>query len=156
MVKKKYLILLFLFLGVLCYIAIKYHQHSGIYTYCFKDINFKFQIVEKDSCDILIFGDGDSIFYSHPLNGDYLGVEFFLSVDSDVINLGPYFPQISHLKEKKYAIRKCKMSLGEDSCAPFETEQYWSFYGGCDQGRYTFGVMRNKTFYCSLEPLEWR
>ena len=157
-IKKPYFIILAVFLLTICsicYMAIKCHHRSGIYTYYFKDIDFKFQVLEKDTCDVLILSDGDSVFYSQPLNGDYLGVDFFLSVDSNVVCLGPNFPIIYHMTENKYVIRKHALNLGEDSYAPFENEQYWSFYGGCDQGRYTFGVMRNKKFDISLEPLEW-
>lgn len=32
---------------------------------------------------------------------------------------------------------------------------FWGIYGDCDQGKYTFGVMRGKKYYGSLEPLEW-
>lgn len=131
------------------------YPHSDVYTYYFKDADFKFQILEKDTCDVLILNDGDSIFYSRQ-KGNYLGVEFFLPVDSNVVYLGPYFPKIYHMKGKNYVINKSELIIGGDSYSSFENEQYWSFHGGCDQGRYTFGVMRNKKFYGSLEPLEWR
>lgn len=136
--------------------AIRCQHHSSVYTYYLKDIDFKFWVLENDTCDVLVLSDGDSIYYSHPYNGNYLGVEFFLSVDSNVVYLGPYFPNIYHMTGKKYVISKSELIIGEDSYASFENEQYWSFHGGCDQGRYTFGVMRNKKFYGSLEPLEWK
>ena len=159
MVKVRYYILLLLFLWILLtiyYIVITCHHNSGVYTYYFKEMDFRFQILEKDTCDVLVLGDGDSIFYSHPLNGNYLGIEFFLSVDSDKIFLGPYFPIIYHQVGKKYMTEKIKLTLdSNDVYSPYNKERYWGVYGGCDQGRYTFGVMRNKVFYHTLEPIEW-
>lgn len=135
-----------------------HHRYSGVYTYNLREIDFKFQVLEKDTCDVLIFGKGDSVFYSHPLNGTYLGIEFFLSVDSNIIYLGPYFPIKYHQTENKYDIKIITRNTdGSDSYEPYKNnEKYWGFFGGCDQGRYTFGVMRNKRFYRSLEPLEWK
>ena len=158
MVKKRYFIILFILLLIICYIvAIWFSRYSSVYTYYFKEIDFRFQVIEKDTCDVLVLGESDSIFYSHPYNGNYLGVEFFLSIDSNVIYLGPYFPTIYHQTNGKYLIRSIKLTLeDEDFYAPYSNEKYWGFFGGCDQRRYTFGIMCNKKFYRDLEPLEWK
>lgn len=155
MVKKRYLVLLFIFLLIICHIFIVYRSDSGVYTYYLKEMDFRFQVIEKDTCDVLVLGNSDSIFFSHPLNGNYLGIEFFLSVDSNIIYLGPYFPIIYHQVERKYVTKKIRQTYEHaDNYEPYKNENYWGFFGACDQGRHTFGIMRNKRFYRSLEPLE--
>ena len=157
MVKKRYFVLLFIFLLIICHLLIMYRSYSSVYTYYFKEMDFRFQVIEKDTCDVLVLGDSDSIFFSHPLNGNYLGIEFFLSVDSSIIYLGPYFPIIYNQVERKYVTKKITRSFEDtDNYEPYKNEKYWGFYGECDQGKYTFGIMRNKRFYRSLEPLEWK
>ncbi len=130
---------------------------SDVHTYYFKDLDYTFKIIEKDTCDVLVFADGDSVFYPRPYNGGYCGIEFYLSVDSNRIYLGPHFPTVYDFKEKKYKLNF--IVRGDDLTTnirePFEKGNYWGFYGGCDQGRYTFGVMRKSVDYGCLEPLEW-
>ena len=110
----------------------------------------------KDTCNVLILSDGDSICYAAPYNGGYCGVEFFLSTDSNVIYLGPHFPTIYNKVETYYKIKSIQLNLEEaNSYTPYENDKYWGFFGGCDQGRYTFGVMRGKKDYGTIEPLEW-
>lgn len=133
-------------------------RFSGVYTYYLKEANYKFQIVEEESYDIMIFDDSDSIYYSHPSSGGYCSMDFFLSVDSNTIYLGFHFPDLYHQTANKYIIKSITWNIDEPNpYAPYEnSEKYWGFFGGCDQGRYTFGVMRNKRSYSSLEPLEWK
>ena len=128
----------------------------NVYTYYCKEIDYTFKVVEKDTCDVLVFADGDSVFYPRPYNGGYCGIEFYLSVDSNRIYLGPHFPTVYDFKENK-----CKLGfieIEEDftiNDEPFKNGNYWGFYGGCDRGCYTFSVM-HKSVYCGrLEPLEW-
>lgn len=52
-------------------------------------MNFTFQILNKDTCDVLVLDGSDSIFYQATYNGGYLGIEFFKSADSNVIYLAP-------------------------------------------------------------------
>ena len=152
------MLLLLILILIIYYMVYMHRRYSGVYTYCLREIDFKFQVLEKDTCDVLIFGGGDSVFYSHPLNGTYLGIEFFLSNDSNIIYLGPYFPIKYHQTENKYVIKSIARNIdGSDPYESYENnEEYWGFFGGCDQGRYTFGVMRNKRDYGFLEPLEWK
>lgn len=139
------------------YAIVQCHHQPDAYTYCCKNIDFTFRILEKDTCDVLIFGDGDSIYYSAPYNGGYCGIEFFLSIDSNVVYLGPHFPTIYNKAETYYKIKNIPLSLEEtDAYAPYESDKYWGFFGGCDQGRYTFGVMRGKNDCGIIEPLEWK
>ena len=42
-------------------------------------MNFTFQILNKDTCDVLVLDGSDSIFYQATYNGGYLGIEFFLN-----------------------------------------------------------------------------
>ena len=51
-----------------------------------------------------------------------------------------------------YARHEFKLPCG----IAYENDKYWGFYGGCDQGRYTFGVMRGRKDYGIIEPLEWK
>ena len=85
MVKKRYIVVVIFFLMVILYVIVRCRRHSGVYTYHCKEIDFTFQVLEKDTCDVLVLGDGgDSIFYQAPYNGGYLGIDFFLSVDSNI------------------------------------------------------------------------
>ena len=70
---------------VILSVIVRCRRHSGVYTYHCKEIDFTFQVLEKDTYDVLVLGDGgDSIFYQAPYNGGYLGIDFFLSVDSNI------------------------------------------------------------------------
>lgn len=143
--------LIFLHIGVL------HHHHLEKYTYYFKETNFTFQILEKNKYDVLILGDCDSIYFQAPYYGEYLGIDFFVSKDSNIVYLGPGFPTIYNKVNKKYKLKSIKQTLEEeDPCAQYTNVDYWYFCGGCDQGRYTFTVMRGKKVYGSLEPLEWK
>lgn len=160
MVKKKHILVLIyiiiIFAPIICYMFITCRNHNRLYTYYCKQIDFKFQIIEKDTCDILVFGDNDSIFYSAPYNGNYLGVDFLLSVDSNTIYLGPYFPTIYHQISKNYHIKRIKQNLFVgDLYEPYKNRDFWDFFGGCDQGSYTFNIMHNSKFVESIKPLEW-
>ena len=156
-VKMKHFIFMLVFLYsignmVMC------RPHSDVHTYYCKDIDYTFMILEKDTCDVLVFGNGDSVFYAPPLYGDYLGIEFFLSIDSNTIYLGPYFPTVYRHVVKNYKIKSLKMDIriNKDYYEPYHNnDKYWEFYGGCDQGSYTFGVWHDSFSMGSLEPLEW-
>lgn len=157
MVKKRYIVVVIFFLMAILYVIVRCCRHSGVYTYHCKEIDFTFQVLEKDTCDVLVLGDGgDSIFYQAPYNGGYLGIDFFLSVDSNIIYLSPYFPIIYNKVTKKYKMQSIKSTFEDDDpCAPYINDKYWNFSGGCDQGRYTFSVSHGKKVYGSIEPLEW-
>lgn len=130
-----------------------------IYTYYCKEIDYTFKIVEKDTCDVLVLADGDSVFYYRPYNGGYCGIEFFLSVDSNRVYFGPEFPTVYCYKENKYKfefIVEVEDDLTTDVYEPFEAGNYWGFYGGCDRGCYTFGIRHKSKDYGSIEPLEWK
>ena len=43
------------------YAVVQCHHQSDVYTYFCKNIVFTFRILEKDTCDVLILGDGDSM-----------------------------------------------------------------------------------------------
>lgn len=97
---------------VISYVIVRCRRHSGVYTYHCKEIDFTFQVLEKDTCDVLVLGDGgDSIFYQAPYNGGYLGIDFFLSVDSNIIYLSPYFPIIYNKVTKKYKMQSITLVL---------------------------------------------
>lgn len=132
-------------------------DYSDVHTYYCDDIDYTFKIIERDTCDVMVWGDGDSLFYSRPYNGGYCGLEFFLSVDSNIICIGPNFAPIYRYTEKKYRIKFIEMDLtNEDVYAQYRDYGYWGFYGGCDQDRYTFGVSHDSIYQQkSLEPLEW-
>ena len=50
-------------------------NYSNVHTYYCDDIDYTFKILERDTCDIMVFSDGDSLFYSRPYNGGYSGIE---------------------------------------------------------------------------------
>lgn len=101
---------------VISYVIVRCRRHSGVYTYHCKEIDFTFQVLEKDTCDVLVLGDGgDSIFYQAPYNGGYLGIDFFLSVDSNIIYLSPYFPIIYNKVTKKYKMQSIKSTFEDDA-----------------------------------------
>ena len=151
--------MIFIFLLVGLHLTARYcSRYSGVYTYYCKEMNFTFQILNKDTCDVLVLDGSDSIFYQATYNGGYLGIEFFKSADADsnVIYLGPYFPAIYNQFNKKYKIKIIKPTLDErDLYEPYRNSNYWYISGGCDQGRYTFGISRGNKFYGSIEPLQW-
>jgi len=157
MVKRRYVVFVIFFLMVILSVIVRCRRHSGVYTYHCKEIDFTFQVLEKDTCDVLVLGgSGDSIFYQAPYNGGYLGIDFFLSVDSNIIYLSPYFPVIYNKVEKKYKMQSIKSTFEDEApCAPYINDKFWNFSGGCDQGRYTFSVSLDKKRYGFIEPLEW-
>lgn len=142
---------------VILSVIVRCRRHSGVYTYHCKEIGFTFQVLEKGTCDVLVLGgSGDSIFYQAPYNGGYLGIDFFLSVDSNIIYLSPYFPVIYNKVEKKYKMQSIKSTFEDETpWAPYINDKFWNFSGGCDQGRYTFSVSCDKKRYGFIEPLEW-
>jgi len=74
MVKRRYVVFVIFFLMVILYVIVRCRRHSGVYTYHCKEIGFTFQVLEKDTCDVLVLGgSGDPIFYQAPYNGEYLG-----------------------------------------------------------------------------------
>ena len=79
MFKVKNVICLF----VVCTIASCYWGNAC--TYYLKDRDLTFKIIEKDSFSILVLDDTDSIFMPKRLNGHFLGVEFFIPNDSDIV-----------------------------------------------------------------------
>ena len=162
---------------------------SNVHTYYFKDRDLKFKMVEKDTFSIMVLDDIDSIYISKRSNGEYLGIEFFIPNDSDIVyfKIGPNVPIVYKFVENKYKIRFVQFDdykdgvyndishevfkkTGNKYINPyFEPEQYnklvgelsfddnyWGFYGDCDQGSYTFGVMRGDIYCGVLEPLEWK
>ena len=132
-------------------------RHSCVYTYYCKGIDYTFSVLEKDTCNVIVFGKGDSVFYASPLYGDYLGIEFYLSVDSNIVYLGPHFPVIYNIVENNYKIMSTKIDINRGKhYVPYRNSAYWGFYGGCDQGSYTFAVFHNSQFIEGLEPLEWK
>ncbi len=132
-------------------------RHSGVYTYYCKDIDYTFMVLEKGASDVLVFGKGDSVFYAPPLHGDYLGIEFYLSVDSNTVYLGPHFPKIYNIVENRFKIIPIKLELSrKNHYEPYCSSGYWEFCGGCDQGSYTFAASHNSQFIEGLEPLEWK
>ena len=77
MVKKRYVVFVIFFLMVILSVIVRCRRHSDVYTYHCKEIDFTFQVLEKDTYDVLVLGDGgDSIFYQAPYNGGYLGIDF--------------------------------------------------------------------------------
>ena len=156
-IKRTFAVIVCILLMFYVVVQCQCHHQSDVYTYYCKNIDFTFRILEKDTCDVLTLGEGDSIYYAAPYNGGYCGIEFFLSIDSNVVYLGPNFPTIYNKVETYYQIKNIPLSLEEtDSYAPYENDKYWGFFGGCDQGRYTFGVMRGRKDYGIIEPLEWK
>ena len=132
-------------------------RHSDVHTYYCKDIDYTFMVLEKDTCNVLVFGNGDSVFYAPPLYGDYLGIDFYLSVDSNIVYLGSHFPIIYNIVENNYKIIPIKANLnGKNNYELYCSSGYWEFCGGCDQGSYTFGVTHNSKFIEGLEPIEWK
>nr|WP_288282079.1 hypothetical protein [uncultured Prevotella sp.] len=183
MFKVKNVICLF----VVCTIASCYWGNAC--TYYLKDRDLTFKIIEKDSFSILVLDDTDSIFMPKRLNGHFLGVEFFIPNDSDIVyfKIGRSVPIVYKWVENKYKIKFVQFdnyrdgvyddishmvfkNAGNKFINPYQENEeyskltgelsfddnYWGFYGGCDQGRYTFGVMRGNKDYGLLEPLEWK
>lgn len=159
---------------------------SGVYTYYCKENDLLFQMIEKDTFDVLVIGNKDSIFLPCS-NGQYLGLQFYMPADSDVVyfELTPSYPIVYRYVESKNKINFIQSDITKEvvydnSCKIFKyvdtrfldpasenemytkhnkeicvDSNYWKFYGGCDQGKYVFGVMRGNKFISTLEPLEF-
>ena len=159
---------------------------GGVYTYYCKSMNFTFQLLERDTFNILVFNHKDSVFIPGSSSGQYLGIQFYMPENSNVIyfEMTPFCSKIYRYVENTCKIKFVQSDLlrgaeNNDSCKYFrfvetrfinpymEIELYnkydselcvdsnfWGFYGGCDQGRYTFSVLRGNQYYDTLEALE--
>ena len=131
---------------------------SDVHTYYCKELDYTFKMIEKDTFDVLVLGEGDSVFYSHSDNGDYLWISFYLSPDSNLVYFDPSSTEICH-RFVEHTLKFTFLKRNKDftfDYSPYETNAYWRFYGGCDQGSYTFGVFHDSTYVGTLEPLEWK
>lgn len=146
------------FLIFVLFVGVLISCHRSEYTYYCKEMDFTFRILEKDSIDILVFDDNDSVFLPKA-NGQYLGLQFYIPEDSNIIyyEKSSFFFPIYRYAENKYKIQFVKSDyINEDIDKSFFNNHFWRFYGGCDQGRYTFGVWHDSLYLGSLEPLEWK
>lgn len=129
-----------------------------IHTYYCKERDISFKIIESDSADIIVFNDSDSIFLSSA-NGDYLGLQFHIPEDTNIVyfEINDGYPTIYRCVEKnnKILITHFNHLYGNVDKSYFNSH-FWGFYGGCDQGKYTFGIWHDSLFVRSLEPLEWK
>ena len=106
----------------------------------------------------MVFDDSDSI-YLPRANGHYLGLQFHISEDSDVVyfDINDEIPHIYRYVENKYKIKFIKYdNIYGNVDKSYFYNHFWGFYGGCDQGRYTFGVWHDSIYIYALEPLEWK
>lgn len=79
---------------------------SSIYTYYCKENNMSFQMIEKDTCDILVIGTNDSI-YLPCSNGQYMGLQFYTKEDSNIVffELTNSYPVVYRYVEDRYKIK---------------------------------------------------
>ena len=131
---------------------------TNVHTYYCKDRDITFSTIEHDSIDILVFDNSDSI-YLPGANGHYLGLQFHIHEDSDIVyfEINNNRPRIYRYIENKYKIKFVYYDYiyGKVDKSYFD-KHFWSFYGGCDQGRYTFGINHDSIDMGYLEPLEWK
>lgn len=153
MVKKRYYFLFFILLLSIYFIVNWCRRRPRVHSYYFKEANFKFQIVEKDSCDLLVLDNSDTVFYRHHR---FNLMVFFLSADSHTIYLNPQFGTISHQTENKYVVKPIHWSVRSNPLEPYVNGRYWGFYGVYNEGvfSYKFVASRNKRFYGVLHPSE--
>lgn len=165
---RKILFLLTVSLFLSCY-------KPNVYTYNCSERNISFKIIEADSFDVLVVDESDSIYLSSA-KGQYIGLQFHISEDSDIIYFEQtnHYPFINRYVENKYMIKLLEldyiygevqhkylmMNLNDkelkECLEALNNHHYWGIYGGCDQGRYTFGLWHDSLYMGTLEPLEWK
>nr|WP_295443749.1 hypothetical protein [uncultured Prevotella sp.] len=122
--------------------------------YC-KARNLTFSVEENKNENILILGEGDSIFFKR-LYGLFAGVEFFVNDSSNIIYINQDF-EYNRISKNKFEYRKTrKVSEFEahEIMYPEVEKHYYAFYPGCDQGSGTFSVTYNSSYIETLEPSE--
>lgn len=87
------------------YLIISCNFQSSRTYYC-KGLDLHLRIVEKDSIDILIFDETDSILIPSR-KGQYIGLQFFIKKGSDSLffELTPSVPVVYKYVENKYKIK---------------------------------------------------
>ena len=89
---------------------------ASVHTYYFKDKDLKFKIIEKDTFHILVLDDNDSIYLPGGPSGQYMGLEFYIPEDSNIvyIELGSPIPIVYKFVENKYKIRLIQHDIYKD------------------------------------------
>ncbi len=161
-----------LLISMLCISVLVSCQLPATYTYYCKERDFSFKMIEEDTIDILVFGDRDSVFLP-PAKGQYIGLQFHIPEKSDTIyfELTSGYPFIYKYVENKYTIkflhfdykygnaeqRYLTMVADDEELHTYldalDNHHSWGFYGGCDQGRYTFSVWNDSVYVGVLDPL---
>lgn len=143
-------------LAAVCFISL-YGCSRDKYSYYSEENDFAFKIQSyNDSIDVMTLGTADSIFYLHPLHGNFMELSFYVLSDSNTVYLGSMFPVVRCV-EKNYHFCKINYDFNTNEIPePYKGHEYWGYVGNADQGSYTFDAWHNSSFVGTLEPLEWK
>jgi len=148
---------------VACNRALRFDVHT---YYCKgRDITFKY--LEKDTFDVLVFDDSDSIYIGKNFRGYYTGIQFHIPEDSDIIYFEDgAFQDIYRYVENKYKIKLLKFGIYgkeehrylidfdekdlQEYFDALDNHHAWGFYGG----GWEFAVFHDSLYLGSLYPLE--
>lgn len=140
----KYLFYILAFFIVL----LAYIGGGNLFVYHCEDADFTFSVLEREDASVLIFEDSDSIFITPAMDGDYVGIEFYLLDSINTIFINPHefqrptYKVVSHKYQIQYLL------LSPDSIkvdfSPLGNK-YWAFYGNCkERGEgFTFAYQRS-------------
>lgn len=127
------------------------------YSYYSQRNDFSFRIQSyNDSIDVMTLGTADSVFYKHPLHGNFAELSFYVLPDSGTVYLGHLFPVVRYV-ENNYHFCKIDYDFStNETPEPYKMYDHWGYVGNCDQGNFTFNFWHNSEFIGALEPLEWK